>query len=184
MADQVIEPSEIITGRDEPIHHLSRPNPMLRLIARFFDYSLFFALLHLDSAPVSLPMLGRFIPIEFFVWIPIEVIFLSTWGTTPGKWLLCTEIKWGHAKRLPFRIALRRSFSVWFYGIGMGIPIINVLCMLNAYYRLRVLQTTSWDRQEGTFVIHHKLPKWRYYTVAAAVLVGMLYYSFWIKSWL
>jgi uncharacterized RDD family membrane protein YckC len=184
MADQVIEPSEIITGRDEPIHHLPLANPWLRLIARFFDYSLFFTLLHFVSSPISLPVLGRFIPIEYFAWIPIEAIFLSTWGTTPGKWLLRSEVKKGHAKRLPFRSALRRSFSVWLYGIGMGIPIVIVLCMLNAYYRLRVLHTTSWDRQEGSIVIHHSIPKWRYYTVAAAVLVGMVYYSFWIKSWL
>ncbi len=66
----------------------------------------------------------------------------------------------------------------------MGIPVINVLCMLNAFYRLRIFQTTTWDKEEGTFVIHQSLVKWRYYLAIAVVLAGMIIYSFWKKSWL
>lgn len=181
----VIEPSEIITPGDTAAHIRSRQaNPWIRLIARFFDYSLFFTLLHIVSSPISLPVLGRLIPIEFMAWVPIETLLLTAWGTTPGKWLLCTKIKGVHGNRLSFRLALTRSFSIYFRGIGMGIPIINVLCMLNAFYRLRLFQSTTWDRQAGTIVIHHPLAKWRYYLALGAVVAGMSAYSFWKKSWL
>ena len=181
MGDRVIEPSEIIIGGGEPFRPpASRVNPWLRCIARFFDYSLFFFLIHLISYPISLP-LHRLLPIEFFAWIPVETLLLASWGTTPGKWLLKTEIKKGHLRRFPFSLALRRSFSVWFRGIGMGIPVINVLCLVSAYYRLKMFQTTSWDRDEGLTVIHHPLPKWRFYLVTGLTIAGMILYSFWKK---
>ena len=181
----VIEPSEIITGRDDSPHvHQQPANPLIRFLARFFDYSIFFTLLHIVSGPISLPGFGRIFPIEFLAWVPIETLLLATWGTTPGKWLLRTEIKRRFSNRLSFRSAFRRSFSVYFRGLGMGIPVINVLCMLNAFYRLRIFQTTTWDKEEGTFVIHQSLVKWRYYLAIAVVLAGMIIYSFWKKSWL
>jgi len=176
----VIEPSEIFTGRDDEAYTQSRQaNPWIRFTARFFDYSLFFAVLHFVSAPVFLPVVGRFIPIEYLAWIPIETFLLMTWGGTPGKWLLCTEIRKGFNKRLPFRCAFRRSLLVYFRGVGMGIPVINVLCMLHAFYRLRLFPLTTWDRDVATFVIHRPLAKWRYFLATGVVIAGMIFYSFW-----
>jgi hypothetical protein len=181
----VIEPSEIITGRDDSAHIQARQaNPWIRFIARFFDYSLFFTFLHIVSSPISLPGIGRFIPIEYLAWVPIESLLLMTWGTTPGKWLLQIELKKAYANRLSFSAAFRRSLSVYFRGIGMGIPIINVLCMLNAFYRLRIFKSTTWDQDAGTFILHRPLTKWRYYLATGGVLAGMIFYSFWKKSWL
>jgi hypothetical protein len=184
MGDRVIEPSEIITGREEAPHrHASKSNPWLRFIARFFDYSWFFFLLSFFPKTAAAPF-GRLIPLEFFAWIPVEAALLALWGSTPGKWLLNTELKKGYAPRLPFSGAFKRSFLVWFRGLGLGIPVINVICMLNAYYRLRLFETTSWDRDEGTCVIHRPCPKWRIYLAAALAASGMIYYSLWKKSWL
>jgi len=181
----VIEPSEIFTGRDETAHvRAPQANPWLRFLARFFDYSLFFTFLHIISSPISLPVLGRFFPIEFMAWVPIETLLLASWGTTLGKWLLRLELKKKIGNRLSFRMAFRRSFSVYLRGIGMGIPIINVLCMLNAFYRLRLFQSTVWDREEEISVIQHPLTKWRYYLAAGVVVAGMIAYSLWKKSWI
>jgi hypothetical protein len=185
MGERVIEPSEIIVGKDPSNRApITRVNPYVRLIARFFDYSIFFSLLCIIAPPFTMPSFERLVPIEFFAWIPIETLLLATWGTTPGKWLLNTDVKWGHAKRMPFAPALRRSLSVWFRGLGMGIPFINILCMIIAYYRLRAFQVTSWDRDEGTFVVHHPLPPWRLYLVSALAAAGMIFYSYWKQPWL
>lgn len=179
---KVIEPSEIITGKTEEIHSRpSRANPWVRLIGRFFDYSLFFFGIHFLMKWVSWPY-GNIIPIEFFAWIPIETILLSTIGTTPGKWLLKTELRKGSCRRLPFACALRRSFSVWFRGLGMGIPFVNALCMLSAFYRLRVFESTSWDRDEGIVVTHHPIGQWRLYLASGIMVIGLVYYSLWKKG--
>lgn len=184
MKDRIIEPSEIIiekegNSRKENIAHA---NPWIRFIARMFDYSLFFLLLW------SLRMLlhGHYpfmkyeylIPFEFLAWIPFEAILLFTLGTTPGKWLLRTKLKQGRKEKLDFQTAMKRSFNVWFRGIGMGIPILNLFCLLNAYQKLKIRQVTSWDREEQITVTHYPISTFRlYFAVFVAILGFLLYYS-------
>ncbi|MBS0626410.1 MAG: RDD family protein [Verrucomicrobia bacterium] len=182
MTDKAIEPSEIIVEQDYVRTKPTRVNPWIRFFARYVDYALFFCVLlvfksvyhaHLPHGPF-----GRFIPFEYFVWIPIEAILLFSWGTTPGKWFLKTYLRFGRKHKPDFKTALRRSFSVWFRGLGMGIPVVNAICLLVAYNRLKLLQTTSWDREDAIQVHHGQLPRWRL-VVASIFIVGgfFLYFS-------
>ena len=184
MSERVVEPSEIIVDREGlPRQDTSRVNPWIRFLARFFDYSLFFLLLWglrvLAAGHLPFGKFERLIPFEFFVWIPVEALLLAIWGTTPGKFFLKTEIRQGRKVRLEYITALKRSFNVWFRGLGMGIPAINVLCLLIAYQKLRLLRQTSWDREENIGVFHHPIGRWR---VIAAAIFGagglLLYYGF------
>lgn len=179
---KAIDPSEIITG-EPPRPKPSTVNPWIRCAARLFDYALFFFLLSwVSGKAVSAIPFENWVPLEFFAWVPLEALLLWIWGTTPGKWLLRTHLKKGLANKLDFESALRRGFSVWVRGMGLGIPILNVLCMLASYHRLRVLRTTSWDLQEKIAVFHEGVPKWRFYCVFALAIIGLIYYSYWKKS--
>ena len=183
MGDRAIEPSEIIIDKEGlPKDKVSTVNPWLRFLARFFDYSLFFLLMWgirtLSHGHLPLGRFEHLVPFEYFVWIPIEAILLCTWGTTPGKFFLKTELRQGRKTRLDFFTALKRSFNVWFRGLGMGIPVINFFCLLIAYHRLRLFRQTSWDREENIIVTHHPIGRWR--IVAAAIIAGgglLFYYS-------
>ena len=181
MSDHVIEPSEIIIERPQgPKENLARVNPWIRCIARFFDYSLFCLLLlstrALFHGKLPLGNFERFIPFEFFVWIPIEAVFLSTLGTTPGKYFLKTTLKAGRKKTLPFFLALKRSFNVWFRGFGMGIVGLNVFCLLIAYHKLKLQKITSWDREDHVEVTHHPIGRWRIYIAVVVAAAGLFYY--------
>lgn len=181
MDHKAIEPSEIIIDKEGiPKEKVSRINPPIRLLARFFDYSLFLiALLFLriflhKNFPVSL--FEYVIPFEFFSWIPFEAALLATWGTTPGKFLLKTKITQGRKPRLDFVTALRRSFNVWFRGLGMGIPVINVLCMLVASSKLRVTGMTSWDREDNITIAHLPVTQARAVIASAITFLGFIAY--------
>ncbi len=180
MGDNIVEPIEIITNREE--ERVSHANPALRLLARFFDYALLFlALLYAKSFyPRFFPfsLFDHVVPFEFLAWIPIESVLLSVLGTTPGKFLLKTKLQQGRRKRLLFSTALKRSLLVWFRGLGMGIPIINIICMSVASSRLRILGTTSWDREENIMVSHFPLRQWRIVVAFFVVLISFsLYYG-------
>ncbi|EKE08652.1 MAG: peptidase S41, partial [uncultured bacterium] len=154
--------------------------PWIRLLARYFDYALFFLLLLFTRKAFhgQLP-LGKyeyFIPFEFFAWVLIEAILLCTWGTTPGKWFLKTKLKAGKRYKLNFFIAIRRSFSVWVRGIGLGIVGLNFFCMLVAFHRLKTLRITSWDRDDHIQVIHSPIGRWRIYVAVFLAACGILYY--------
>lgn len=179
---EAIDPSEIITG-EPPRPKPAQVNPWIRLTARFFDYALFFMLIRLVAgSAVRLLPFQNWITLEFFAWVPFETLLLWTWGTTPGKWLLKTRIQKGFANRLRFETALRRSVSVWAWGMGLGISFVSILCMLASYHRLRVFRTTNWDQREKISVFHEAIPKWRFYLVFGLAIIGMIYYSYWKQS--
>lgn len=181
MRDRVIEPSEIILENPhKPKENITHVNPWIRCIARFFDYSLFFLFLlatrKLFHGQLPFGQFERLIPFEFFVWIPFEAILLSTWGSTPGKFFLKTKLKAGKKFRLDFMTALRRSFAVWFRGLGMGIIGLNIFCLMIAYNKLKVFRMTSWDQDDHIEVTHYPIGRWRIYVAVFVAAVGILYY--------
>jgi hypothetical protein len=183
MSGPVIEPSEIITQADSVRFAGNRLNPLFRLQARFFDYSLFFAILQILTRSVHWPWIERYVLLEFLAWVPFEAVLLTIFGTTPGKWLLGIKLKKSTIRqRIDIRTAFKRAFLVWFRGVGLGVWYITFFCMLAAFRRLQVWRITSWDRDAHTFVTYHPVAKWRVYFVSLTVFVGMLFYSFWKKN--
>jgi hypothetical protein len=181
MNDRVIEPSEIILeSPNQPKENITLVNPWIRCIARFFDYSVFFLVLLLTRklfhGQLPFGKYERLIPFEFFVWIPIESLLLWSLGTTPGKFLLKTKMKAGKRGKLDFMTALRRSFAVWFRGLGMGIIGLNFFCLMIAYNKLKLFKITSWDRDDHIQVIHYPIGKWRLYLAVFVAVAGILYY--------
>ncbi|MDE3046040.1 MAG: RDD family protein [Verrucomicrobiota bacterium] len=179
---KAIDPTEIIIEKDGTYRQDTiQANPWLRLLGRLVDYALFFALIAflrktVGQPGISLSPLEGLVPLEYVAWIPIEAALLSFFGTTPGKWIVGTHLKYGRHLRLDYSTALRRSTKVWFYGIGMGIPIVNAVCLLIAYQRLLTLRTTTWDRQEHIQITHRPIPTWRLGFALAISLIGFAYY--------
>jgi len=153
--DQVIEPSEIIVDQPGVEEDTSRINPYVRWLSRFFDYSLLALLLSLIYYLIGIEKKEFLIPLRFLLWVPLEAFFLSQWGYTPGRLLLKTRVSKLGGGKLDFRLALRRSFAVWFRGIGMGLPVINVITMAIGFSSLKRQGISSWDRDEKTVVFHH-----------------------------
>lgn len=181
MDERVIEPSEIIVEQPgKPKENITHVNPWIRFLARFFDYALFFLLLlstrKLFHGQLPFGKYEHLIPFEYFVWIPIEALFLSTWGTTPGKFFLKTKLKQGKRTKFEYMTAMKRAFSVWLRGLGMGIPVLNFFCLLMAYNKLKVFHITSWDRDDHVAVTHYPIGRWRIYVAAFIAVAGILYY--------
>ncbi len=178
---KVIDPSEILIGPSGTVREYSfHPNPWIRFLARFFDYALFLLVLwglrKLLHGGFSLGKYESMVPLEFFAWIPVEALLLWVWGTTPGKFFLKMKLRQGRRLKLDFATALRRSFNVWFRGLGMMIPIVNCICMSFAYYRLKTLQWTSWDRDDHITVSHAPIGQWRIALSALIIVAALLFY--------
>lgn len=86
-----------------------------------------------------------------------EALLLSTWGYTPGKWLLKVKVRTESGACLTFREALKRSFSVIYYGMGLGIPIISLITSVSSYERLKDQGVTKWDEAGSLTVTHDKI---------------------------
>jgi len=178
---KVVEPSEILLEGDGTVRTESAvTNPWIRFLARMSDYGLFFLLLKglQTIAPKFFAFwkIHTFIPVEYFLWIPLEALFLWMFSKTPGKWFLRIYLHQGKRRRPDFLSALRRSFHVWFRGAGMFIPVVNVFCMLIAYSRLKTFHMTSWDRDDHFQVTQQFVPTWRLVVAALMTIVGVVTY--------
>ena len=79
------------------------------------------------------------------LWVILEPIILSIFGTTPGKALFRLRLVSDNKKPN----YLGRSVAVWAVGMGFGIPLVFLFTMLNAARRLKENGKTDWDRWTG-----------------------------------
>lgn len=94
---------------------LSRPPLWMRCCARLCDYLLFYLLIAFgfEFAPYFIPEiyfwgLAALTPL---LWAPIEALFYSWWGTTPGKAIFGIRVVGKGGKRPPFFTAIKEIFS-------------------------------------------------------------------------
>ena len=67
--------------------------------------------------------------------------------------------------------ALARSLRVWFFGVGVGLPLISLFTMARAHGRLRRGGVTSWDEKGNLVVSYNPLGAGRIAAIVLAVLV-------------
>ncbi len=185
MKEKVIDPSEILIDAEMDsegtLHEKTEvANPWARFLARMFDYSIFFLALsgirYLIRGPFFTDNMDTMIPIGYFLWIPVEALFLWAFKTTPGKFWFRVTIRQGRFDRLGYVTALNRAFKVLVRGLGFGIPIINGFCMLVAFHRLKVFKITSWDREDNIQVFNRAISQTRMAIGAMIAIAGLLYH--------
>lgn len=151
----------------------SEPRPWQRLAARIFDYAIWGLVLALLLS--ELRGLGVIAP-ELAFWlghpliapvlitasfVPIEALLIASIGTTPGKWLFGVFLQFSISDayaprdtRAQLHRALRRSFRVWWEGIGCGFPLLAPVLIAVAYEKLSQNQETDWDFAQDVLVTH------------------------------
>jgi len=103
-----------------------------------------------------------------FLYIFVEPIFFTIWGTTVGKALLKIRVRHEDGRKLSYKDALQRTFLVLFLGQGIGFPIVAIITHIVAYFRLKNQGITSWDESENYVVTHQTIGK-----VRATLLIGI-----------
>lgn len=104
-------------------------HPWRRYLARLLDHSL--CVLLLDALLVFTLRFtfgeGLLITLvqSYLAWgvqFLLEPHFLSTWGTTPGKWIFGLKVRNAHGGKLTFREAAARLSALFGYGEGWCLP--------------------------------------------------------------
>lgn len=171
-----IPPTSVAETKSEnktPQSTIPQVRPWVRYWARYIDISIFsfaFGIFLGIFMPSALSNSSDFVLtlVFLFIWIFVEAILLSSWGTTPGKWLL--KVKVGYQTKIDFSTALNRSFNVWLKGLGIGIPIIALFTQIAAYNHLTKEGVTTWDRDGHFTITHEKIGVIR--IIVATVILG------------
>lgn len=140
--------------------------PWVRMMARLYDYLIFIFVGFLLSLTIDIEIsinswiylsksfkgFSLFCVMVTYLWILVESLLLSTWGTTPGRLLLKIKLRDKKGCKPRFFNALIRSFTVWWKGMALGIPLFFFITLWLSYQKIRKNGTTSWDL-EGVFKI-------------------------------
>jgi len=157
-------------------------HPWRRFLARLMDYLIFgnlFVFVCFYFYPVTFVNYFNFtnifscIAIISFLWIFFESIIIYFFRNTLGKFLFRIDLSFNDKKEWTYFNCLKRSFLVWFLGIGMGIPILNLLAMMIAYRRLLKNNITIWDEKLNITISFKKFGVIR--IVCAATIILILY---------
>jgi len=169
---EAVKPDEVIVPpppEDYPSMREPR-HPWRRFFARHIDITL--AILVLMSMQV-----GMLMGLAWILWIPLEALLLSRWGYTPGKRLFNVTVRRADGALLTFEEALRRTLRVWFFGLGLGLPIVQFITMGFAYHRLTTKGITSWDATENLRVTFTPLSVIQMVILTALVIFLLLGFS-------
>lgn len=147
--------------------HISGVRPWIRYWARAIDmllWTFFIWIIELAFIPyqtilwinsLAWGMVSTFI--AFFLWSFLEALFLSRWGFTPGKWILCTEVTDVSGYKLTYKAAFKRVWNVFVYGEAFQVPILSVITNILCFNRLKEQGKTKWDQEGSIRVMHRRI---------------------------
>ncbi len=155
--------------------------PVLRFIARSFDYFIFtifvVCFMALFKIPIPLQSPLFFCLGIYFVWNFVEALLIASFGTTPGKFLINMKILSADRKHLSYVKALKRSFGVYILGFGLGVPFLSLATMLLSLFWLSIKKETFWDKGHKHVIVYHKIGMFRAIGILLFILV-IVYFGF------
>ena len=142
------EPDAAAKQRD-----VAEPHPLRRYLARAIDLTIVglmvsfvqFVLLHHNLVNISK---GENVLCGLAGWgllVLIEPLLLARFGTTAGKWCMGITVTRPDGERLSYSEALNRTALVWFYGAGLGLPLVELVCSYLSYRRYTRGEELAWE---------------------------------------
>lgn len=83
--------------------------------------------------------------------LAVEAILFWMFGSTVGKSLLGISVRTESSRQLTLAESFQRQMGVYVYGLGAGVPLVNLATMLRQYRRLKSGLQASYD--ENRFVV-------------------------------
>ena len=132
---------------------VAEPHPWRRYFARGIDLALVglpvsfvqYVLLHRNYTTVSR---WEDIVCALIGWgllLLLEPLLLARFGTTAGKWCMGITVTRPDGERLSYSEALNRTALVWFYGAGLGLPLVELVCSYLSYRRYTRGEELAWE---------------------------------------
>lgn len=130
-------------------------SPWRRFFARNFDlflynmlWTLFITTVMNVNILVRVPAARLFDTfVSFLLMLLIEPFLLAFLGTTPGKWILGLEVVDQDGLFLSVSEALSRTWTVFWSGFGLSIPIYSFIRQWKSYNACKTGETLEWEHE-------------------------------------
>lgn len=165
----------------DPRHYAATPWP--RFFARIFDVwleslpagfllgALWYSLNAEQADYLFSNTIAASIIVLPFVMI-IDGFVVGLFGNSLGKAVLGIKVVSNNQGELTVGDAISRNFGMWFRGLAIGIPLVNLFTMASAYSKLARGEMLQWDIDGNVTVARTGKEQWRY--LLFTVLFGVL----------
>lgn len=104
----------------------------------------------------------------------IEGLVFHLWGTTPGKALFGIRVTTDDGGRLSASQSFARALQVWVLGLGLGLPLLDLLVPLVSFFHLRGGNPTFWDKAMRLRVEYGEITPLNAMAIAGFLLLFLL----------
>jgi hypothetical protein len=128
------------------------PHPWRRYFARGIDLALYGLIW-----TVFCHLVIRWNPGTFFInyiifgyitcglMLLLEPLLLSTWGTTPGKFVFGLRLRDINGEKIDFSMGFKRTFGVFSKGMGYNLPIYTLYTHIKCYQKCDNMDDLPWE---------------------------------------
>ncbi len=128
-------------------------SPWRRFFARFLDISLYSLVWDLFLMVILHQNISNFSPmaslmssfVALLLMVVAEPAMLTLFGTTPGKWILGLRVTYDGERRLTYTEGVARTWGVLWRGMGLCIPIYNLVRYWKSYKACEEGDTLTWE---------------------------------------
>jgi uncharacterized RDD family membrane protein YckC len=145
------EPEPVAAQPPElPAQAVTTAQLLRRFWARWFDLHLFGVIwwsgMRLAGHDLAALMTDMWMLVwQMLPWFAIEALMIHLWGTTPGKALLGIRVRQADGSPPSIGASVWRSLRVWTLGLGLGMPLLVILCQGLSLWTSRRLGRPLWD---------------------------------------
>lgn len=156
--------------------------PWRRFFARTLDEAFYstswscFLILALDMNLVNRSSASNFVDIlmTLLLTIVLEPLQLALFGTTLGKWILGIRVLHNDDRKLTFSEAFERTTQVLFYGLGLHIPIYNLVRMWKSYKACMEREPIVWEYDSRILLKDERSFRVAVYLAVRGLFIGMV----------
>src|SRR5260221_11407509 len=94
--------------------------------------------------------------------VQINAILIGLTGSTLGKVLFGVKVVDKHLKPIGLTKSFVRELRVWTSGMGLGIPLINLIMLVTSFNQLKKNGVTFWDSKGELIVLHRPVAGLQY----------------------
>lgn len=116
--------------------------------------------------------------LTLFMGSVISGLVLGFVGTTPGKSIFGIRVRNLQGDSIGLVNGIGRDLTVFFKGLGLGIPVISLITLILSYRQLKHKQVMSWD--EGRYTVSYRPNSWTQISLSIAgialyaVIIGLI----------
>jgi uncharacterized RDD family membrane protein YckC len=170
-----------IFNKIKPLKDPSKGRPWRRFWARFLDtgihvfpVAIAFEIVSPGFATKTMEKYGEYVlNVNYLPFVLIlEVLVLSIFGSTLGKYLLNIDLISNDGSRVSFGSATVRGFSLWIKGLAFGLPLANMITAVAAASKIRKDGNAAWDNDSKINIEYRPLSMTK--TALAVLLIAAL----------